>query len=534
MSYKFLTHHSSLIIHHCLALFGFSAAVGLVVLLRYPVVYGGDPIVRLTNWERLRLAYQLPMIQVVVHLATRVTPDPVFLRLALVVIAALGACGLARLTSSVFGSESGIYAGLFFASNHFLIFLGNAPYQEVLELTLLLWGLALIFGESNKAAQAAGYLLLAAACLTRYEAWFVALAAALVRLLLLRSERRPGPLEALRRALPFGIGPLAWILLNRGFSPAGTILFDPSLRLARLWRIPYVIGASVNHTTSAIVLLALFGLAAWWRDLERRRNPVVATLLLAVALFLLALPLTATGVLPDYDRYVTNREAHFLLPCFFLLAAAGLSWFRSRVAVGRVAPAVLVFLVVFAYEGYATKKIIDQSVSEGNLQLDGRLARLLSARLGPGQSALIFAQPFPPEETRHFLEMIRRRQGEAGAQAAREMMARINQWPFDYARIWVHAPRLRERLLRAQEAGAMASASAAAVVFDDYTPANPAEQALLDSVRKAAATIQRYAASPSGRTGATVYFLPGLGPRPRQGGVPDASLQPTRLPLPNK
>ena len=72
-----------------LALLGVSAAVGVVVLVRYPVVYGGDPIVRLTNWEHLRLAYQLPLMQVVVHLATRVTPDPIFLRLVLVVIGAL-------------------------------------------------------------------------------------------------------------------------------------------------------------------------------------------------------------------------------------------------------------------------------------------------------------------------------------------------------------------------------------------------------------------------------------------------------------
>ena len=59
-----------------LILFGFSVAVGLLVLWRYPVIYGGDPIIRLTNWEHLRLAYQLPLFQVVVHLATRITPDP--------------------------------------------------------------------------------------------------------------------------------------------------------------------------------------------------------------------------------------------------------------------------------------------------------------------------------------------------------------------------------------------------------------------------------------------------------------------------
>ena len=491
-----------------LILFGFSAAVGLLVLWRYPVIYGGDPIIRLTNWEHLRLAYQLPLFQVLVHLATRITPDPFFLRLVLVLVSALGACGMARLAAAAFGAESGIYAGLLFASSHFLIFLGSAPYQEVLELTLLFWGLALIFGRSPRAVQAAGYLLLAAACLTRYEAWFAALAAALVRLI----QCRPRPLAALRLALPFAIGPLAWIILNHGFSPGGTILFDPAFRPARLWRIPYLLGASLNHTTSVVAVLALVGFWIWWRDPERKRHAgVVETLLLAAVFFLLALPLTAHGMEPDYDRYVTNREVHFLLPCWFLMAAAGLRWLRGRMPAVLAVPAasaVLVFLVTFAYEGYATKRILDQSVNEGNLQLDFALAQMLSTRLDPTQTALIFARPLPPEQTQHFLELIRRRQGEAGVRAARQMMASINIWPFDYARIWVHAPRLREQLVRAQQADGWAPGSAAlAIVFDDYTPENPAEQALLERVQGVATASERYLPLLPERAGATVYFL---------------------------
>ena len=42
------------------------------------------------------------------------------------------------------------------------------------------------------------------------------------------------------------------------------------------------------------------------------------------------------GVLPDYDRYVTNREAHFLLPLICVLAGAGMNWLR-----GHLPPATL-------------------------------------------------------------------------------------------------------------------------------------------------------------------------------------------------
>lgn len=501
--------HGQLPFRWYLALFSFSALVGWLVLVRYPVIYGGDPIVRLTNWEHLRLAYQLPLMQVVVHLTTHLSPHPFLLRLVLVVIAALGACGMARLTAAVFGAESGVYAGLLFASNHFLIYLGNAPYQEILELTLLLWGLSLIFGAPCKAAQAAGYLLLAAACWTRYEGWFVALSGALLRVI----QQRPRTPRALLLAAPFALGPLAWVIANAGLSPAGTMVLDPEFHLARLWRIPYVLGASLHHTTSVVALLALLGLVAWWRDPERRHKPpLVETLLLSAAFFLLALPLSAHGVQPDPDRYVTNREIHFLLPCWFLLAAAGLRWLLSRVAAAPAAGAALVFLVVFAYEGYATKRILDQSVNEGNLQLDLQLTWGIAARLGPDQSALIFARPFPPEETQHFLETVRRRQGEAGVQAAREMMARTNIWPMDYARIWVHAPqahapRLRERLLRIQQVTTVPREAALAVVFDDYTPANPAEQALLEKMRLAAGATKRYPPRLPGHAGATLYFL---------------------------
>ena len=95
------------------------------------------------------------------------------------------------------------------------------------------------------------------------------------------------------------------------------------------------------------------------------------------------------------------------------------------------------------------------------------------------------------------------------ARAAREMMARLRNWPFDYARIWVHAPGLRERLVPAQQAPALRPESKLAIVFDDYQPGSAAEQALLESVRRQAAKQERHPSPLPGRSGATVYFWGG-------------------------
>lgn len=480
--------------------------IGLSVLRFYPQIYGGDPILRIINWERLQLGYQMPMIQVVVHLATRISPDPVFLRVVLIAVTALGACGMAALARSAFDGAFGLYAGVLFASNHFIVYLGNSPFQEGLELALLLWGVALVFGESGTARRAAGYALVAAACLTRYEAWFLAAGGALAQVL----ERRPSAPRALAIAVRWGIAPLAWLAWNLGVSPAGSVLFDPALRPARLWRIPYVIGATLNHVTSAVTLLALLGLFLWYRDPVRRRQPAIRALLAAGLLFLLTLPLTAMGVLPDYDRYVTNREAHYLLPILFLMASVGLGWVRERLSPAAV---VAVLIVILAYEAVAAKKTLDQSVNEGNLQTDVALARRVSELLGPGQRALVFARPFPPGELEHFFEMLRRRQGEAGVAAAQRRMAAMNTWPLDFARIWVHAPRVRSRLVPVQAAAQTEPAPTLAIVFDDYAPAADDERAILDRVRSVASRSERFPPASPARSGAVLYLLssPGSG-----------------------
>jgi hypothetical protein len=477
-----------------------SIVIGLAALVFYPQIYGGDPIVRVSNSERFQLAYQLPMIQVVVRLAAMVSPDPVVLRLALIVIAALGACGMAALARTAVDGEYWYCAGLLFASNHFLIYLGNSPYQEVLELTLLLWGLALIFGARSAAGRAAGYVFIAAACFTRYEAWFVAAGAALVEII----QNRFRVVPALKSGLRWGAGPLSWLIWNAGFSPSGTVLFDPALRPARLWRIPYVIGATLNHTASAVALLALLGVVFWYREPRLRAKPAVLAWLAGGALFLVALPLTATGVLPDYDRYVTNREAHFLLPVIFLMATIALGAVRERFSARLV---LAIIALVFAYEGYAAKKILDQSVAEGNLALDITLARRISGTLQPGERALIFARPYPPEELEHFRETVRRKQGESGLAAAERVMQTMNTWPLDFARIWVHAPRRRGGLVRVQAAAA-AEKPVLAIVFDDYAPANEVEQALLTRVKTEAVRSERLPPPPlPQRSGAVVYLL---------------------------
>ncbi len=49
------------------AMLGLHVALGL----RYPIVYGGDTIIRLVNFRGILISYQLPLLQLLLHYAMR-------------------------------------------------------------------------------------------------------------------------------------------------------------------------------------------------------------------------------------------------------------------------------------------------------------------------------------------------------------------------------------------------------------------------------------------------------------------------------
>jgi len=54
------------------AMLGLHVALGL----RYPIVYGGDTIIRLVNFRGILISYQLPLLQLLLHYAMRYPHSP--------------------------------------------------------------------------------------------------------------------------------------------------------------------------------------------------------------------------------------------------------------------------------------------------------------------------------------------------------------------------------------------------------------------------------------------------------------------------
>src|SRR5436309_1362925 len=51
-------------------------ALGLTLALSYPVIYGGDTIIRIVNLPRIRISYQLPLLQILLRGALVVCNRP--------------------------------------------------------------------------------------------------------------------------------------------------------------------------------------------------------------------------------------------------------------------------------------------------------------------------------------------------------------------------------------------------------------------------------------------------------------------------
>ncbi|HET9314472.1 MAG TPA: hypothetical protein VFQ51_02740, partial [Vicinamibacteria bacterium] len=93
------------------ALLALGLAVRLPLLLAYPGVHGGDSIARLALSDRVVLAYQLPLPQLIVFVTRAVVPDPLATRLVFVIIGCAVPVALARVVSAVATPLAGRCAG---------------------------------------------------------------------------------------------------------------------------------------------------------------------------------------------------------------------------------------------------------------------------------------------------------------------------------------------------------------------------------------------------------------------------------------
>jgi hypothetical protein len=489
-------------------LFAMGVIVRLVLIRVHPVVYGGDSVMRMMNADRMLIAYQLPFLQVLIFGANLLSQDPITVRYLMAVVGGLAGVAFCWLSSLLWGREVGLLGTLFFIFNPFILVHSLVPYQEILMLLLLCFGLALLFESDRWRNLMLASLFLGLACLTRYEAWIVTAAAAGFYWKQGRAKRAAlfTWKSSLLTLVLFGWAPVLWIVCYQGVSPSGTFVLEGFREWERLYRIPYILMMTIHHAGVPAALLAAVGCLELWRT-SRWKDPRVQMLALATAAFFVALVFSAHGVPPNPIRYVTDRESHW--PLLAMLWATGLGAYRLRnwLAIGvqrpepaRVAAAPLRGAVYCGVLGaclfwglYQTHGRMVGLTSTPELQLNYAVAQYLNEHLPDGQNTLILAEPAPAAAILDYLEKARQKSGPEGREAARKVVEAMNIGPFDYSRTAVNSrfgktrffhPGQLEKFGSQNPMQTLRSLRIRLVVrFANYVPSSPWESQLLDFVR---------------------------------------------------
>jgi hypothetical protein len=416
-------------------------------------------------------------------------------------IGALSGVAFYLLSGSLLDRPAARLASLFFVFNPFLLVHSIVPYQEILMLLFLCLGLYCMLqrtsvppwtkgdfrgvheieGQNNlpltpslskegerRLQPSIGWasLFLGLACLTRYEAWVITVAAGFYYAKTRLNSRSPlGYSQLLVKTIAlFGWAPVLWILLHRGVSPQGTYVLEGPATWARLWRIPYVTTMTLVHAGPIVCVLAILGLLSF-RKQSLLKNPGIQMVLSAAVLLMLSLVFSAHGVAPDPQRFVTDREAHWFVLFPFWAAALGLSDLKHRriprtgtspskpeaaltwrSAIYYLALFLAVLGGVVQSDRYIKRLLIDQ-----NLNLDYAVAQYLERNLPQGSKALVFAKPLPSEATQLYFDKVYSQEGAGALETARQQLAELNYGALDYCRIVVNTRRGRNQILDASK-----------------------------------------------------------------------------------
>jgi hypothetical protein len=237
----------------------------------------------------------------------------------------------------------------------------------------------------------------------------------------------------------FGWMPMIWILVNRGaLTSAAHSVVERTLSIVRLHRYAYLAWVTVSTTQITVVLLAAVGAYRLYKNrvlIDWRLQVQIAF----VILFLLAIPFSAHGVMPDPERYVTTREAHIPIYFVLLLATLGLAqWPRWTTAI----------VVVSAGLGLAGAILIARNeTSRPDFQLSYRLAKYLDSAVQGQERVLVLAKPIPEDTATHYFEKVLQTGGEKGLRQAQLEVKPADLKPVNYQRVLVYSHLDRSRLL---------------------------------------------------------------------------------------
>jgi len=473
------------------AMLGLHVALGL----RYPIVYGGDTIIRLVNFRGILISYQLPLLQLLLHYAMRWFFGPWAIWLLMGALSALAAAGLHALTLEVTQDRRAAWlAAIFFAAHPFILFYSRVPYQEPLLLACCLWGFCYLSHSGTLRGDLLTSLAFGAACLTRYEGWLAAAVASVYRIWRLREEGRMRGRNLIESFLLYGWAPALWLAWNKGLSPGGTFVLQAQFDWALLYRPYFVVKSAVWWTESAIVLMALVGFAVLWMSPRAQPQPRLhACLGIFLLLYLGAMIFSAHGIEPDPVRLVTEREA--FVPIAFLLLYAGAGASRLAGETQRIlassalmkcaVPCLALVLVVSLYFSRGFGRIASAN-SDPDLKTDYQVAQFLA---GKQATAVVLARPLPRYQIEDYLRRAEKTGGPEGRKKAEHVLKAVETTPFDYQRVLAYSWLGKERIVSADLFRGIGPAGIEAffrnrnveylVVFSDFTPVEEHERAIV-------------------------------------------------------
>lgn len=360
-----------------------AAATRLALALTFPTVHGGDAAARLAHADSLVLGYQLPLPQAFVALGKAVSDDPWLVRLIFCFWGAALAAGLTALLARFTSSRAALFGGLLFALDPFLIHYSIVPYQEPVAYALVAWA----FWSNATGRARRGVLLMAAAGLSRYEAWLFLPAFV-------------GISGAPRIAALAGLPVLGWIAWWRGLAPGGLYVLDLDLQSDRLSRVDYLIGKFIEYETGLVVVLAGAGLVLAARN--RDRTPLKFAALMAVVI---AIVVAFGHEYPPGSGRMSERLIH--LPVILCLALAALALARfstlSRLALAAGLAACLLFAARNARFEVA---LLRAAAADPDLALARGIAAALDASRGSSECVTVAAPSVDPTLMRAYVSKV--------------------------------------------------------------------------------------------------------------------------------
>jgi hypothetical protein len=403
-------------------------ALRIALIARFPIIFGGDPMLRMIHRDRILISHQLPLLQLIVVGIARITHNYLITMLVMAVIGASVGAAFYLLARDLLKEPVAFLAALLIVTNPFLTGDSIVPFQESLMLALLLLAFHFLYSEWVWAAS----LCLGLACFTRFEAW----AAVPVFAGVFVWKRGVTARNVGRALLMFGWAPFCWIVFRRGLAPTGSYVIESHVTAARLMRWVYLGYITLKFTPVVVIALGLFGLWLLWRDRWRIRLWPLAVFL---ALFTVALLFSAHGDLPDPERRIAAREATLWIAAVSFLAAIALDNLpRYRLVLATVG------ILLGIWGSY---RFVAREASDPHVLLSYRLAKFFNTALQPGERALILAPPWPRQVFDSYLAQARETGGEAGYDAAVRNLADSDMSPPSYQRMLIHSRFDRDRFL---------------------------------------------------------------------------------------